>query len=140
MCLTTSIISPRTRGAAQRALGAGGELAAANYLRQRGYRILATNVRLPMHAHGGEIDILAMDGDVLCFVEVKSRRTRHSDPSEAVGSSKRKQLIALADAYLSLNESPPDLLCRFDVVSVVFGAGTRCPTRVELVKNAFWPE
>ncbi|HQP12145.1 MAG TPA: YraN family protein [Candidatus Omnitrophota bacterium] len=78
-------------------LGRRGEALAAEYLKKAGYRIVACNFRNAL----GEIDIVARDGAILCFVEVK---TRSSDdfggPAEAVSLFKQRKLIQLARAFL----------------------------------------
>src|SRR5277367_6039730 len=77
-------------------LGRRGERAAEKYLRRNGFRIVARNYR----AAGAEIDIVAMDGDVLVFVEVKTRRSPDaSAPEEAVDEHKQKQLRRAAEIF-----------------------------------------
>jgi len=119
--------------------GTGGELLAAEFLKNRGYRILATNFRPPMTLWRGEIDIVASDGPVICFVEVKTRRTSTADPTESVTRAKRQQLIALAEAYLAVTKTAKDAECRFDVVAITIGSDDAYQT-VKLYQNAFWPE
>lgn len=81
-----------------RALGMAGEDAAAAYLRARGYSIIARNVR----TREGEIDLVARLGDVLAFVEVKTRSTRaFGPPAEAVTPRKAARIRGLAAAYLA---------------------------------------
>ncbi len=118
------------------ALGKRGEGLAAAHLRGLGYRILERNCRLTT----GELDIVARDGPVLVFVEVKTRSgTRFGSPLEAVTLSKQRQLVKAASEYLGrkgLHDSP----VRFDVVGVLVadeGASTDGPVRIELVRNAF---
>ena len=119
--------------------GTGGELLAVEFLKSRGYQILATNFRPPMKLWRGEIDIVASDGPVICFVEVKTRRRSNADPTESVTKAKRRQLIALAEAYLAVTNTPKDAECRFDVVAVTIG-GDEAYQTVKLYQNAFWPE
>ena len=98
------------------ALGADGERLAARYLQQRGYRILARGHRQRL----GELDLIALDGSTLVFVEVKTwRRGDAGDPSEAVDARKQERLTRAALIYLKrrrLLEHP----ARFDVVSIVW--------------------
>lgn len=102
-----------------RELQQAGEGAAARHLEGRGLRILARNWRIRM----GELDLVARDGGVLVFVEVKTRVTGDFvDPALGVDHRKRRQLRRLAEAYLAL-ERPRPGPCRFDVVSVVLGTG-----------------
>jgi putative endonuclease len=78
-------------------------------------RVVERNFR----ARGGEIDIIARDGNVLAFVEVRFREEDgHGLPEESVGSAKRKRIAAAARAYLST--IPPDSWreARFDVAAV----------------------
>jgi len=102
------------------AIGRYGEQLAAHHLRRTGLTLLARNWRCPE----GELDIVARDGDVLVFCEVKTRSsTAFGWPAEAVGSAKAARLRRLAASYLA-EQRPmtrggfwPDV--RFDVVSVV---------------------
>jgi putative endonuclease len=91
--------------------GAFGEEKAAEYLRRRGFEILARNVRTAY----GEIDIVARDGATVVFIEVKSRRSRGG--LEAVDARKRKRLSRLALAFLA-RAGWLDRPARFDVVAV----------------------
>jgi putative endonuclease len=77
-------------------LGRRGERAAEKYLRRCGYRIVERNFR----AAGAEIDIVAMDGETLVFVEVKTRRSRDAGaPEEAVDERKQKQIRRAAEIF-----------------------------------------
>jgi len=79
--------------------GRRGEDLAHFHLRQLGYTIVARNWRTPRRR--GEIDLVAWDGEVLCFVEVKTRTTRDVKPAEAaVDRAKRRELAAMAGEYL----------------------------------------
>jgi len=111
-------------------LGQAGEDAAARYLECQGWRILERNCCLP----GGEIDIIALEGDCLVFVEVKTRQrsSRCGGPFEAVDSRKQRRLSEAAAAYMS--EHSLDMAARFDVAAVIPEQGT---FRVELLRNAF---
>ena len=85
------------------------------YLRKRGMEIVERNFR----ARGGEIDLIARDGDVLAFVEVRFRaEDGHGLPEESVGPAKRRRIASAARAYLST--IPPDSWreARFDVAAV----------------------
>ena len=96
----------------RRALGARGEDRAARHLRQRGWRILARNVR----AGGVEIDLVARRGGTLAFVEVKTRRSsRGGTPEEAVDARKRARLVRGATAWLR-EHRPRARHVRFDVI------------------------
>jgi putative endonuclease len=94
--------------------GAFGEERASEYLRRRGFEILARNVRTAY----GEIDIIARDGETVVFVEVKSRRGRQGGTAlEAVDARKRKRLSRLALAFLA-RAGWLDRPARFDVIAV----------------------
>ncbi|RPJ65552.1 MAG: YraN family protein [Acidobacteria bacterium] len=97
------------------ALGILGENAACVELERRGYAVLARRY----HTRAGEIDIVAMDGPTLVFVEVKARTTAdYGDPAEAVTLQKQGRVAAMARDYLAKTEVV-DVPCRFDVVTVV---------------------
>ncbi len=96
-----------------RLLGRWGEEQAAAYLRERGYAILACNWRCRF----GELDIVARDGGMLCFVEVKLRRNdRYGRAAEQVDGRKRQRLTLAAQSYLA--KHPQECPMRFDVVEV----------------------
>lgn len=115
-----------------RTLGQQGEAAAARYLRRLGYRIVARGERLDF----GELDLVAVDGRTVVFVEVKTRRSHDAGhPTEAVHRDKQRRLTRLALQFLRRH----DLLecsARFDVVAVTWPAGSSKPC-VEHVRNAF---
>lgn len=105
-----------TSRAAGEAVAAGrrAEAAARRYLEAAGLAIEAGNVR----GGGGELDLVAMDGEVLVFVEVKSGgQAAAGGLRQRVDRRKRGRLIAAAEAYLAARPGP-DPLCRFDVVTV----------------------
>jgi putative endonuclease len=115
-------------------LGLRGENAAAQYLQKLGYIIVARS-----HRDGiGEIDLIAVDGRTLVFVEVKTRTSLDAGhPADAVNEQKQQRLTRLALAYLKRH----DLLensARFDVVAVTWPAGSSRPT-IEHFPNAFAP-
>lgn len=96
-------------------LGSRGERLAVRYLKRQGYRILKSNYVCPL----GEIDIIAADGDMLVFVEVKTRRSDvAADPENAVNFHKRRQVTRAAKHFLGRLPNA-NLASRFDIVSVV---------------------
>lgn len=112
------------------ALGRRGERIAERHLRRRGYRILARNFR----AAGAEIDLVALDGETLVFVEVKTRRTTHSGaPAEAVNPYKQNHLRRAAELY-ARGHRAQDRAMRFDVVAIHAGRAGR---QLELLRDAF---
>ena len=113
--------------------GRRGEDDAYFYLRRLGYVMVARNWRSPRHR--GELDMVGWDGDVLCFIEVKTRTTRDVAPAEAaVDEEKRRDLGAVARDYRRRVAGNPAL--RFDVVSVYYDTGVTLPD-ITLFKNAF---
>ena len=115
----------------RKSLGQEGEAAAEQYLRRKGYRIVARNLRSQL----GELDLVAEDGRVLVFVEVKARRTgAFGGAIYAVHQRKQEKLIQLAALYLARHHIK-DRLCRFDVVLLqAVGDG---PAQIEHIQNAF---
>ena len=95
-------------------LGAEGEAIAARYLVARGCRIVERNYRY----HRNEIDIIALDGETLCFIEVKTRASLDKGhPAESVTARKRQEIIRAASGYLATRPDPW-ITCRFDVISI----------------------
>jgi putative endonuclease len=116
----------------ERPLGQRGEAAAARHLRRHGYQILARGDRL----WPGELDLVALDGQTIVFVEVKTRQSQQAGhPSESVDAAKQRRLTRLAVTFLKrhgLLEHP----ARFDVVAVTWPEGHRRPS-IEHIENAF---
>jgi putative endonuclease len=113
--------------------GRRGEEDAYFYLRRLGYVMVARNFRSARRR--GEIDLIAWDNDVLCFIEVKTRTTRDVKPAEAaVDRDKQRGLIAVADEYLRHAANP--CRWRFDVVTVYYELQSSQPL-IELFRNAF---
>ena len=111
-----------------------GEELAARHLQAQGYRIVERN----WHAgKAGEADIIAYDGPVLAFVEVK---TRYDDsfgrPESAITRRKQSQMARVAKMYLYLHGLYGTVDCRFDVVAVTFDRGQPV---IELIRDAFRP-
>ena len=123
--------------------GALGESYAAAYLEQLGYRLVAANFTLPVGRNrrgaiiNSEIDLIAYDGDTLCFVEVKSRSSDWFAPPEVnVDLRKRRQITRAARAYrqmLGIKDQP----YRYDVVTVIL-ADDSTP-HIELLRN-YWTD
>ena len=112
----------------RQSLGSLAEEQAAVYLADHGYQILERNVSFRV----GELDIVAMDGETLVFVEVRSRT--HPDqvhPASTVTRRKQRQIIRAAMAYCQ-DRNIRDTMIRFDVVAVLGTGG-----EIELFQNAF---
>lgn len=103
--------------------GRAGEDLAVSHLQGLGYQLIARNVR----AAGAEIDIVAREGPLLCFVEVR-RRKKTLDALVSVDARKQRRLIRAATAYIARLRPMPR--CRFDVVVVG-------PEGIRLVRGAF---
>jgi putative endonuclease len=112
--------------------GRRGEEEAYFYLRGQGYVIVARNYR--GQRSRSELDLVGWDGDVLCFIEVKTRTTRDVQPAEAaVDQEKRRDLSRVAREFLRKTRGNPPF--RFDIVSIYFEPGL--PPRIELFRDAF---
>jgi len=122
--LFTSLFTPKP-------LGRRGEDAAARYLRKLGYVIVARGHRDNI----GELDLIAVDGRTVVFIEVKTRTTHDAGhPADAVDEAKQRRLTRLALSYMKRH----DLLeceIRFDVVAVTWP--TRGAATIEHFKSAF---
>jgi putative endonuclease len=113
-------------------LGGWGEELAKEYLLKLGYKIIKTNFRNKI----GEIDIIAKDGNMICFVEVKTRRTAdYGQPFESVHYFKRRKMCNLALSYLKYACHNNDMRARFDVVSIY--CPPQGPVEINHIKNAF---
>lgn len=114
----------------RRLMGLDAEGKAAKFLQGRGYRIIARNYR----TRRGELDIVALEGGEMAFVEVKVRRgDSHGSALEAV-TTRKKRRIALAAAQFLAERGLTEAPCRFDVVALDGGPGGG----YELVRNAFY--
>jgi len=115
-------------------LGERGERAAERYLKRLGYVILERRARV----RWGEIDLVALDGRTVVFVEVKTRRSNEAGaPVEAVDGAKQRRLIRLALAWLK-RRGMLDQAARFDILALTWPRGARRPEIVHY-RNAFEP-
>lgn len=113
--------------------GQEGEKKAIKFLKKKKYRIIETNFT----TRSGEIDIIAEEGGVLVFVEVKSRTdNQYGHPLEAVTPAKQKKLIQVANHFRARNEVW-DRDCRFDVVAVSGDPEEPKTWKLELYPDAF---
>lgn len=112
------------------ALGRSGEDLAEDFLKKNNYKVLSRNYRTKL----GEIDIIAKDKSVICFIEVKTRSSADFGlPLEAVDRRKQRQITKAALIFLKENKLM-DVSARFDIVSVI---RSKENPKIELIKNAF---
>ncbi|MCX7993874.1 MAG: YraN family protein [Fimbriimonadales bacterium] len=110
-----------------------GEEQATQFLHALGYQILARNWR----KREGELDIVALDGDTLAFIEVKTRRSlAYGAGEESIDQRKQTQLTRLAQRFLDENPQLAFRECRFDVVVVDM---TIMPAQIRHYRQAFDP-
>lgn len=109
--------------------GRRSEIRGIDYLRSLGYRIVASGYR----TKSGEVDIIAWDGDILVFLEVKARKSA-DPPEDSVGFRKQERIKRAAQSYISkhrLNEAT----YRFDILAITALAGH--PPEFRLLRDAF---
>lgn len=107
------------------------EQLAGDFLEAQGLRPISRNFRTPQ----GEIDLIMRDGDVIVFVEVRSRTSNsflHAE--ESIDGRKRKHLILAGQRYLQMNRQSDCAICRFDVI-IVTGDGEN--RKIKWLKRAF---
>lgn len=112
----------------KRRIGDFGEDLAVSYMTNKGYEILCRNYLKPY----GEIDIIALKDDIICFVEVKTRKSsQFSYPREAVNYHKQQRIIKASQMYMMENNIN-NYLIRFDVVEVLTES-----RKINYIENAF---
>lgn len=111
-------------------IGKWGEQVAYDLLVSKGYAIRETNWRLYRY----EIDIVAMHGNRIVFVEVKTRTNREDNPAEAVDRRRQSRMAIAAHNYVQINNLPHEV--QFDIITV---SGTPDDYAVEHIPDAFWP-
>ena len=124
-------------------LGEKGEKIAAEHLIDNGYRLVVSNFKVPVGRNSkgvqvtGEIDIIALDGQTLCFIEVKTRRSDEFTPVITnVDTRKQRQITRTAKVYRKIF-GIRDMQFRYDVVTVLTPKNAE-PT-IEITKG-FWNE
>lgn len=116
-----------------KSLGERGEDVATRFLKKQGYAILTRHLDLPQ----GELDIIAVDGRTVVFVEVKTRQsTAAGTPTEAIDDRKQQRMSQAALVYLK-SQGLLNYAARFDVIAILWPADERRPTQIEHIKNAF---
>lgn len=114
-----------------RGRGKVGEDDAVHWLESQGYRVVERNVV----NHAGEIDLVARDGEYLCFVEIKARASGAFGPAIAsVDLRKQRRISRAAALYLAI-KNHRDTPCRFDVIGLDRSASSGW--RYTLVRDAF---
>jgi putative endonuclease len=112
-------------------LGRWGEQEALRYLCSQGYRMIRQNYRCSF----GEIDLIAQEAEIWCFIEVKTRRNHYFGFGyEALNGAKKEHLIQSAYNYLQEHQLI-DVPFRFDLVSIDFDS--KGDFQIKLIKNAF---
>lgn len=128
-------MSPRTwlsRWFPPKSLGQRGEDFAVRYLKRLGYHIVGRQVDLRV----GELDVVAVDGRTVVFVEVKTRTSDAAGaPAEAVDNQRQERMTRAALAYLKAH-GLLEHAARFDVIALTWPEGARTPT-VEHIRDAF---
>lgn len=111
-------------------LGMQGELAVSKYLEENGFEILDRNYRLRWY---GEIDLIAQQGEVVCFIEIKTRTTEYFATSQVITKTKQSKIIKTAQQY-ALKKSLTKKVLRFDVAIVT---GKSNEFQINYIPNAF---
>lgn len=134
-------IRPQVRATSE--TGRRGEALAAEFLDANGYRLVLSNFKVPIGRNSrgvavtGEIDIVALDEDTLCFVEVKTRTSSEfAEPLASVTKRKQRQITRTARVYRRIFNLS-HMAFRFDVVSLVLERDGE--PKIELIKG-FWSE
>lgn len=123
----------RSRLSHDAALGRFGEDLAHRFLQDSGYTVVARNYR-PRPGEA-EVDLVAKDGPVLVFVEVKTRQSaEYGSPDRAIGNEKQKNVVRAARAFVQRADIPWSAV-RFDTVAVVMDT----PPTIEHTADAFFP-
>jgi putative endonuclease len=141
-----SIVPSQRATTAHFELGRRGEQLAAAYLEQQGYAIVAANFTLPVGRNlrgvvvNAEIDLVAYEGPILCFVEVKTRASDwFAPPQTNVDLRKQRQIARAARAYRRLL-GLEGASYRYDVVSIVLpNGGDNSTPQIEILRG-FWTE
>jgi putative endonuclease len=140
-----SVISQdkQVRPQSSRRLGDLGERMAADYLVRNGFRLVAANFMVPVGRNSkgvqvsGEIDLIALENETLCFIEVKTRSSAEfAGPLSAVDRRKQRQITRTARIYRRIF-GLKEIAFRFDVITVLLEKGV--DPRIELIRS-FWSE
>ena len=110
-------------------LGNSGEQFVADFLKNKNFQIISKNFKTKL----GEIDLIAQKGEVLAFVEVKTRKTAYFPISNVITKTKQKKIINSAK-YFIVQNNIFDKVCRFDVATVISFNNN---FDIEYIENAF---
>jgi len=105
------------------------EQKACEYLQNNDFKVIERN----FHSRFGEIDVIAIKGDVLHFIEVKGRINPLYHPSYAVHRKKQQKIVSTAKFFLLRNKQLNDMYQQFDVISVVLE-----PEKIDFIENCFF--
>ena len=123
--------------------GHRGEYLASQFLESNGYRLILSNFKAPIGRNSrgaavtGEIDIVALDGETLCFIEVKTKASADFSPPVATVNTRKQRQITRAARVYRRTFGLAEMQYRYDVVSVILPRNAE-PT-IEITKN-FWSE
>lgn len=124
-------------------LGARGERLAYDFLRRQNFRIVCANFKIPVGRNRrgalvtGEIDLIAYDGDTLCFIEVKTRSSADfAAPLAAVDLRKQRQIIRAARQYRKIFRLHGTAV-RYDVAGIVLPDSGETAAEIELFRGFF---
>ncbi len=141
LSLNSQAISSASKSSSE--VGQIGEEFAARFLEKKGYRLVLANYKVPIGRNQrgatvtGEIDLIALDENILCFIEVKTRSSdKFASPLAAVDLRKQRQIIRTARVYRKIFRLN-NVKFRYDVVSIVLMEDSR--PKIELFKG-FWNE
>jgi putative endonuclease len=141
--LTLELAQPSAETHDSKIIGQIGEDLAARFIVRRGFRLVCSNFKVPVGrnrrgaAVTGEIDLIALDADVLCFFEVKTRRSDdYATPETAVDLRKQRQITRTARIYRRIFGLQA-VKFRYDIVAIVL-KDEKSP-KIEHFKN-FWTE
>lgn len=119
-------------GGSRRFVGKIGEMLAVDHLKRAGFEILERNYTCP----SGEIDIVAQEGPVLAFIEVRTRTSEEfGHPAESVDFGKRRRISRAAGSFMNEKLRFAAGGMRFDIIGIVLKDGL--DPEIDLIRNAF---
>jgi putative endonuclease len=99
----------------KKTIGQSGEQAAVTFLKKKGFQIIQTNYKVA----GAEVDIIALADGILCFIEVKTRKSSDFGLPEAFVTRAKQRKIIRAAKFFSSRKAYREYLVRFDIVSII---------------------